>query len=548
MEIEALDDMDTSLPCTFEPESSTWNGREVRLMDAPWAETRRLVDFFLGSMQKPREIPVKSGDFDFNFPISLSQLLNLDALNQHLQIPLELPQFDLQSLLAQPNPAFSVTLPPPIPLPPAVTIPQVPPAVLPPLPVPTVVTPPVLAPLTIPFSFSPLPFFQTLPIPQPPATPIAPVNFYPQSNLENVFGKDYVSELYRQFKLPDPFSDPNSSQPPRITHNLLILNALKDVGNGLMATQVFPPELVTAIAKDASPAETALLLSGLETIGKGILGQEILSFGDDPEPLHINFADKSAARDAFVRFVENKLTTAKGDALKIAEPSCFLDSEGRADPHLGIGMINGMCNKQDKVIENRDYLNGFIPGMSIDCVWNKTHGIVFDMAEILFLNYAGGSPHTSDLLMAKWTEFHLNNLNDPDVKYLQFCHSQGTIHVYNTLQAAPQEIRNRIIVVGIAPAAVVTDDMCFRSFYYASKKDFVYLGELLRADIQGSERSDYERAMMKIEIVQKLKSKITFLDPHPDATGIDHDFVSPTFAQAIQQRIDEYFSQNGVYK
>src|SRR5258708_34098583 len=117
----------------------------------------------------------------------------------------------------------------------------------------------------------------------------------------------------------------------------------------------------------------------------------------------------------------------------------------------------------------------------MDWVYNRTHSGPIDVLEIFGFNFNGYSPYTAALLVQNWVDFHEKNKNNPDAKYLQFCHSQGAIHLKNALVGAPQEIRNRVMVVAIAPAAIVSRKICFNSFNYACKTDLVHYGEMLAA-------------------------------------------------------------------
>jgi isopentenyl phosphate kinase len=78
---------------------------------------------------------------------------------------------------------------------------------------------------------------------------------------------------------------------------------------------------------------------------------------------------------------------------------------------------------------------------------------------------------TSDLLIQKWSEFHHRNADQPSAKILHFCHSQGTLHTKNALLRLPKEIRDRVIVVAIAPAAVVPKKLCHESFNFDYYKE-----------------------------------------------------------------------------
>ena len=128
---------------------------------------------------------------------------------------------------------------------------------------------------------------------------------------------------------------------------------------------------------------------------------------------------------------------------------------GPKQSHYQIGGINGINTEWEGAASHANYIASLASGQSIDWVHNQSHGPIIDVVEVLTLNFFGNSQNTSDLLRFNWTAFHEKNAERPHAKYLQVCHSQGAIHVRNTLAKLPKEIRDRVIVVAIAPAAVV---------------------------------------------------------------------------------------------
>lgn len=213
-------------------------------------------------------------------------------------------------------------------------------------------------------------------------------------------------------------------------------------------------------------------------------------------------------------------------------------------PRIGIGGINGMNSTLADADSHTAYINSFVPDLQVDWTYNRTHGPIADLGEVP-INYLGYSPNTANALLEQWTAFHNENKNTPGAKYLQFCHSQGAIHVKNALMKAPRAIQQRLIVVAIAPGAVVPKKLCFNSFNYASKKDFVPLGELAFHGALDSNECGISKPMeMAFEHYQEL----ILLEPHEDATGIDHDFQSPTFREKIDKHIKEHVSLLGVYE
>ncbi len=226
-------------------------------------------------------------------------------------------------------------------------------------------------------------------------------------------------------------------------------------------------------------------------------------------------------------------------------PSSHYIKEGTQVPHIRIGGINGMNTPHETMTSHTNYLSQFIPDHRIEWVHNQTHGPIIDLGEIFSFNYPGSSPNTADLLIENWTKFHQENRDYPNAKYLQFCHSQGAIHINNGLEQSSEEMRNRIIVVAIAPAKVVPTEMCYRSYNYASKKDIVPYGEVVYAAAK-----DANNCLLTNNVEKAIENRkqLILLDPHPDATGIDHDWQSPTFLKTVKDHIDAYLTEYGEHK
>jgi hypothetical protein len=201
-----------------------------------------------------------------------------------------------------------------------------------------------------------------------------------------------------------------------------------------------------------------------------------------------------------------------------------------------IGGINGVGNSIGNTQGHGNYVSQNGGGFYVEWVHNRSHSLAVDIAEALCLNLPGFSGPAKDLA-ANWKKFHEEYKNDPDAKYLQFCHSQGTIHVKNTLLSLPEEIRNRIIVVAIAPAAIITDDLCFKSFNYASKgRDPI---PFVEASLSAGLSEDYELRDKN----QAALKQLILLEPHPDAPSFDHEFQSPTFKEIIEKHLKEFVKE-----
>ncbi len=232
-------------------------------------------------------------------------------------------------------------------------------------------------------------------------------------------------------------------------------------------------------------------------------------------------------------------------SLTVPETSCRLSTIGdRSPPHLRISGINGMNNSMGEAVSNMEYLSSFVPDKSIDWVYNRSHGPVIDFLEIL-MNYRGYSPNTEQLLSENWMAFHEGNKDRPHAKYLQICHSQGAIHVRNTLAKLPEEIRNRIIVIAVAPGAVVPKEICFRSFNYVSKGDIVPKGELVFTRAFDPNECGISKS---VERALDYHDQIIWLEPDPDMNKDVHSFQHPVYEADIRRSINDYLKNNGEYQ
>lgn len=222
--------------------------------------------------------------------------------------------------------------------------------------------------------------------------------------------------------------------------------------------------------------------------------------------------------------------------------STVFEIPGTRLAHGAIGGINGMGNNLDEAKANGQYLAQLSQHHHIEWTHNCSHSIPIDVIETIVLNYQGFSA-PAKLLKENWEKFHEAHKNNPNAKYLQFCHSQGALHVRNALLNAPKEIRDRVIVVAIAPAAIVPRNLCFDSFNYASKGDPIPFMET--AWQIGWDTPPVHTIAM---IAQEAFKELVLLDPHPSVSGIDHDFKSPTFREIIKRHLEQHIKYYGPPK
>ncbi len=198
----------------------------------------------------------------------------------------------------------------------------------------------------------------------------------------------------------------------------------------------------------------------------------------------------------------------------------FVYEIGSVDlPNGGIGFINGINNSLKEAQRHAKRLSAYAGGIKISHVYNATHSSPVDVATSI-LEKCGVKMPPIEILRDQWEDFIATH--SPEAMFLQICHSQGALHVKNALLASSQAVRDRIIVLAIAPVAIISKDICHASANYASMGDFVSL-----LDIQG-------RDLYSEELV--------FLEPHADAPRWDHNFNSPTYQSILQDHITTFIN------
>ena len=188
----------------------------------------------------------------------------------------------------------------------------------------------------------------------------------------------------------------------------------------------------------------------------------------------------------------------------------------------GIGFINGINNSIAEAQGHALMLSRYAQGAKIQGIYNASHHVSMDVVECI-AGQCGAQMAPVQLLKNQWN--HFISTHTSHSKFLQICHSGGAIHVKNALLTSPESVRQRIIALAIAPAAIIPKRLCYKTDNYISRRDFV-----THLDVFG-----------KI----KFGSELHILEPHPNANLWDHEFVSPTFERILKDRIQNYIDNYG---
>ncbi len=194
-------------------------------------------------------------------------------------------------------------------------------------------------------------------------------------------------------------------------------------------------------------------------------------------------------------------------------------------PNGSIDFINGINNTETESLATVTQLSKYAQGAKVHGTYNRSNTVPVDILECMVQHMGFHTPPVQ-LIKNRWN--HLIAKHGPDAKFLQFCHSGGADQIKNALLSSPESVRKQIIVVALAPSVIIPNELCFQSYNYVSRNDFVtYL------DIMGQLNHGDE---------------LMVLDPHPSADWWDHGISSPTFEVPLRRRINEYIKDYGGKK
>ena len=190
-----------------------------------------------------------------------------------------------------------------------------------------------------------------------------------------------------------------------------------------------------------------------------------------------------------------------------------------------IEFINGINNTENESLESASRLSQYAQGAKIHGIYNKSNSVAVDILECMVQHMGYHTPPVQ-LLKNRWDRLIDNH--GPETKFLQICHSGGADQVKNALLSSPESVRQRIIVLALAPSVIIPNELCFQSYNYMSRRDFV-----THLDIPG-----------QLNYIDELR----VLEPHSSAEWWDHGILSPTFIDPLQHHINDYLENYGDIK
>ncbi len=207
---------------------------------------------------------------------------------------------------------------------------------------------------------------------------------------------------------------------------------------------------------------------------------------------------------------------------KKAKQSSCLFHLYRKEPERGaIGFHNGIRNTLEDVKSSAIQLSDRCgQGHNIHCTYSATAGAKSDVYSAALGQSRISTPGVLQLL-ERWNDYFEQNSTDP---ILQICHSRGAIEVYNALMHLPEEKRQRIIVIAVAPA-------CFIPTTDAKK----VVNLVIASD-----------PVPKVALNRHVHNPNTILLPEHADGKFSHLFLGSSYMDNLAPLIDRYLRTNEI--
>jgi hypothetical protein len=208
-----------------------------------------------------------------------------------------------------------------------------------------------------------------------------------------------------------------------------------------------------------------------------------------------------------------------------------------------IAFVNGICTDDYEARQHAKMLSDYSGGFIVKTAYNATGGALRDIGESItgmFGAQSGPVQNIRDMIQ----NFH--QTRPPDAKMLWIAHSQGAMHLHNALATLHSNEQKRCIVLGIAPAKIITRQICFDTKSFMSLRDIVPLFDLSgKAGQRGLQLIGHTDDPFDLEVQRAFAASSPFLylkilSPHRDAPLFDHSIASPTFQSTLQDFIQNY--------
>jgi|GEM_PF-3378857 len=214
----------------------------------------------------------------------------------------------------------------------------------------------------------------------------------------------------------------------------------------------------------------------------------------------------------------------------------YIDGLSHESP-TAILCVNGINTTYKETTEMANRISEYSGGHNVHFVYNQTHGYKNDLQECL-LNLQGHYSKASKLITSFAETMH--NRHGEKMRLLLISHSQGGIHLHNALEHLNPEIRKCIHVINIAGARNIPIEFAKSSINYRahSNRDFIPYLQYMTAALHPNPSVFASRTE---------NANIRTLKSHPNAPLFDHSFLSPTYQDDLEEGINRFLENGGLY-
>ncbi|MBS0604727.1 MAG: hypothetical protein JSS60_06795 [Verrucomicrobia bacterium] len=194
-------------------------------------------------------------------------------------------------------------------------------------------------------------------------------------------------------------------------------------------------------------------------------------------------------------------------------------------PELAQGqicLINGMGTSFSGALSSALRLSDTAgQGYNVHCTYSATVNPQWD-ALSGFIGQGGSATPPVLHLLEQWQDFFET---DESNRLLQFCTSRGAIEVNTALHILPEHLRQRIIVIAVAPACLIKRQMAYKVV------NLVILADPVVQIAANRELLDAEHTIK--------------LNPHSDTVN-PHDMHGASFREKIAPYVDSFIRTNDI--
>jgi RHS repeat-associated protein len=201
--------------------------------------------------------------------------------------------------------------------------------------------------------------------------------------------------------------------------------------------------------------------------------------------------------------------------------------------------VNGIDTTKKEAMDYARIVSDYGGGVKVHGIHNPTSGKILDPinAMVGFTRFRD----TSSLLGDHCREFFARNPSGSQKAFIT-CHSDGATHVYQYLKSLSPAQQQRFIVLAIAPATVISDNICFKAYNFSSKRDFIPCARWVTSQACFNSMPFGTDIEKRYSYSARTFKELEFLTPHPNAKLLDHSFNSPTFEAPIKRTIIKHIS------